>query len=223
MEPANSSTDFAYTDEQQRRILQIARQAVAATLRGEKVEIEIDPAERFLREPRGCFVTLHNRLGLLRGCIGSFDATQALGQNLVRMAAAATRDPRFVAQPVTVRELSELVIEVSVLTPMQPIDDPLKMRIGTDGIYIVGQRYYGQPISGCFLPGVAVEQGWDAAQTLSYCCAHKMGLAPDAWCPPTDLEFYVFQSVVMREGDSSGLGTGVRGPDGGGPKVDSGP
>ena len=46
------------------------------------------------------------------------------------------------------------------------------MRIGEDGIYI---KDTASGHSGWFLPQVAPEQGWDAEETLSYCCSHKMG------------------------------------------------
>jgi AMMECR1 domain-containing protein len=38
--------------------------------------------------------------------------------------------------------------------------------------------------SGCFLPEVATDQGWDAAEFLSQCCQGKAGLPPDAWRQP---------------------------------------
>lgn len=78
---------------------------------------------------------------------------------------------------------------------MQPIDDPRKMHLGIDGIYITGP--FRQ--SGCFLPEVAVEENWDVETTLTMCCAHKMGIAPDAWRDPTKLKFFVFQSTVISE------------------------
>ena len=69
-----------------------------------------------------------------------------------------------------------------------------QVRLGVDGIYI---RSHDR--SGCFLPQVAPEQGWDVEQTLTAGCAHKMGLAEDAWRAPTDLQFYCFQAIVFGE------------------------
>ncbi|MFA7237153.1 MAG: AmmeMemoRadiSam system protein A [Phycisphaeraceae bacterium] len=187
-----------YTPDQRRRILTIVRGAIAASLRDEHPRPELTETDAFLREPRGCFVTLHSQARDLRGCIGTFDASAPLIDHLIEMAGASAHDPRFTHAPVTPGELPRLHIDVSILTPMQPIDDPRKMRLGIDGIHIVGKRF-GSHVSGCFLPEVAPEQNWDVETTLSMCCAHKMGLAPDAWREPTKLKFFIFQSTVISE------------------------
>ncbi|MCG8617216.1 MAG: AmmeMemoRadiSam system protein A [Desulfobacterales bacterium] len=188
-----------YNAAQRRRILRIAREGMAEALAGGQREVDAGEDEGYLTESRGCFVTLHTRGGDLRGCIGTFAADGPLVETLVKMAGAVTRDPRFVTQPVTLAELDRLVIEVSVLTPLQPIDDPLGMRVGVDGIYITADRM-GSRVSGCFLPHVATEMGWDAEMMLSMCCAHKMGLDADAWREPGDMTFSVFQTEIIEEG-----------------------
>ncbi|MHB1158602.1 MAG: AmmeMemoRadiSam system protein A [Phycisphaerales bacterium] len=190
-----------YTPDQQRRIIDITRDAVAASLQQRRCQPTLTDADAFLHEPRGCFVTLHSASHDLRGCIGTFDASSPLIDNLIEMAGASAHDPRFTHDPVTLDELLRLHIDVSILTPMQPIDDPRKLRLGIDGIYIVDHSggHFGGHVSGCFLPEVAPEQNWDVETTLSMCCAHKMGLAPDAWREPTKLKFFVFQSSVISE------------------------
>jgi len=70
-------------------------------------------------------------------------------------------------------------------------DNPLSLRLGIDGIYI--KKGYA---SGCFLPQVATETGWDKEEFLSYCCAHKAGLTPDAWRDP-ETEVYLFTAEVF--------------------------
>ncbi len=185
-----------YTPDQQHEMLALVRDIVTDVLSARR------PARRptadypdYLQAPRGCFVTLHHRHGRLRGCIGTFDDAHPLIESLTEMAGAATRDPRFITNdPVVLAELNDLLIEISVLTPMQPMEDPLDLRIGTDGIYIRAADR-----SGCFLPQVAPEQGWDVQETLTFCCAHKMGLDANAWRPPTDLEFFRFQAIVFGE------------------------
>ncbi|MHC4995983.1 MAG: AmmeMemoRadiSam system protein A [Planctomycetota bacterium] len=186
--------------QEQLRILGIARNVVETAVQGfEPREPEVGVTEHFLHEKRGCFVTLLDLDGGLRGCIGTFEANEPLWRTVAQMAVASTRDPRFIyTRPVTERDLDNLYIEVSVLTPRQQIEDPLEMRIGVDGIVIEGE-VNGQKMSGCFLPQVAPEQGWDAKQTLEFCCAHKMGLAPDAWETEPGLRFHVFQSVIIDE------------------------
>ncbi len=60
--------------------------------------------------------------------------------------------------------------------------------IGEHGIYVVRGPY-----SGCFLPEVATDQGWDAEQFLTQCCTGKAGLPPDAW-RDKDTKVYLFTS-----------------------------
>ena len=127
----------------------------------------------------GCFVTLKNH-DRLRGCIGRFTSDKPLIELVVEMTkASATEDPRFIGNRVKASELNKLDIEISVLSPLQRIDNPLNLRLGIDGIYI--KRGFA---AGCFLPQVATETGWTKEEFLSYCCAHKAGLAPDAWKDP---------------------------------------
>lgn len=186
--------DQPYSEQAQRFMIDTAREAVHAAVCGESGPKVTDvPAE--LTEPRGCFVTLHNA-AQLRGCIGTFEADAPLIDNLIAMAGAAARDPRFTDDPVREDEVDALSIDVSVLTPREPINDPMDYVIGRDGQYVVGKRF-GSRIGGCFLPEVAAEQGWDVPTTLSMLCAHKMGLDPDAWRPPTKLQFFRFQSIKV--------------------------
>jgi len=139
----------------------------------------------------GCFVTLKNR-DRLRGCIGQFTSEIPLLEMVVEMArASATGDPRFFADPITADELEQLDIEISVLSPLKRTEEPLSLRLGVDGIYIKKGA-----TSGCFLPQVATETGWSKEEFLSYCCAHKAGLAPDAW-KDADTEVYLFTADVF--------------------------
>ena len=107
--------------------------------------------------------------------------------------ASATDDPRFVHQQITPDELAEVEIEISVLSPMRRIDDPLSIELGTHGIYIKkGWR------SGTFLPQVATEHNMTKEEFLSSCCSHKAGMAPDAW-KDKDTEVYVYTAQVFHE------------------------
>jgi AmmeMemoRadiSam system protein A len=177
-------------DTQKQTLLAIARDTVGAVVTGKPVpEPKSDEPE--LNAHCGCFVTLKNN-GRLRGCIGQFTSEKPLIELVVEMAkASATGDPRFLANPITARELEELDVEISVLSPLQRTDDPLSLRLGVDGIYIKRGR-----TSGCFLPQVAEETGWSKKEFLSYCCAHKAGLDADAWKEP-ETEVYLFTAEVF--------------------------
>jgi MEMO1 family protein len=96
----------------------VAREAIALHL----TQGRSDAAESSTALPRmPVFVTLRERGGSLRGCVGSLTAVEP---DVVRETArsavlAATRDPRF--PPVSGGELSALRIEVSVLMPDEAV------------------------------------------------------------------------------------------------------
>lgn len=177
-------------DEQKKTLLKVARDTVEAVIRRQKItKPESDDPE--LNAPCGCFVTLKNH-DRLRGCIGQFISDKPLIESIAEMAkASATGDPRFFSDPITAGELGKLDVEISVLSPLKRTDDPLSLKLGVDGIYIKKGR-----ASGCFLPQVATETGWSKEEFLSYCCAHKAGLAADAWKDP-ETEVNLFTAEVF--------------------------
>lgn len=177
-------------DKQKKTLLEIAKETLAAAVSGRAVyqKKSDDPQ---LNEKCGCFVTYKNDRQL-RGCIGHFTSDKPLIELVSDMAAAsATQDPRFVNDRITEDELDQIDIEISVLSPLKKPDDPLSLRLGADGIYIVnGYR------SGCLLPQVATETGWSAEEYLSYCSQHKAGLGPDAW-KDDETDVYFFTANVF--------------------------
>ena len=126
-----------------------------------------------LRTPAGAFVTLWKH-GELRGCTG-FTAPQApLYQTVLESGYNAARnDPRF--QPVRADELTELAIEVSVLTKPRRIDSYTEFQPGKHGIILDKDGR-----SAVYLPEVAPKMGWNREQTLDN-LAVKAGLPADAW------------------------------------------
>ncbi|MBI4580681.1 MAG: AmmeMemoRadiSam system protein A [Planctomycetes bacterium] len=172
-------------------LLTLARETIAAQLGGralpELPALASEPAEL-----GGVFVTLHNERRL-RGCIGRFNPDGGLAETVQAMAVATLGDPRFRHSPVASPELPELRIEVSVLSKMRRTTDPASLEPGVHGVYI---RRGGH--SGCFLPQVATELGWDRETFLSRCCADKAGLPPDAWKYP-DTEVHLFTSEAFEE------------------------
>jgi hypothetical protein len=141
--------------------------------------------------PRGVFVTLHKR-GQLRGCIGHMVADRPLAAQVAAMALqAAFEDPRFPS--VTQAELPGLEIEISVLTPMQPVSGPEAIVVGRHGVLLKkGGR------SAVFLPQVATEQGWGREEMLDH-LSMKAGLQAGAW--KDGAQFHTFEALVFGEGD----------------------
>jgi len=124
--------------------------------------------------------------------MGTLDPQIPLGE-AVRQAAvcAAVQDPRF--PPVTPAELTELDVEVSVLSDPVPMRNLADLEVGRHGVLV---RRHGQ--RGLFLPQVAVEHHLDREEFLSRCCAEKAGLPPDAWKKP-GTEVLLFTTEVFRE------------------------
>jgi len=180
------------TNEQKKTLLSVARNTVIAAIAG-KNPPKISSSDPVLGTHCGCFVTLKNK-GELRGCIGQFTSDKPLIELVGDMAvAAATGDPRFLHEPIAPKEVNDLDIEISVLSPLKKTDDPLSLRLGIDGIYI--KKGY---TSGCFLPQVATETGWSKEEFLSYCCAHKAGLKPDAW-KDKNTQVFLFTADIIEE------------------------
>ena len=177
-------------DIQKNILLKVAKDTVLAAVSGRPVfDPESDDPELLVEQ--GCFVTLKNG-DQLRGCIGQFVSDKPLIEMVCQMAVSSClHDPRFGGDRITETELAELDIEISVLSPMEKTDDPLSLRLGVDGIYITDGR-----TSGCFLPQVATETGWSVEEFLGYCCAHKAGLAFDAW-KHAETEVYLFTADVF--------------------------
>ena len=177
-------------DSQRKRLLQIARESITSYVKNGKKKSfsENDP---FLKENMGAFVTLHEN-GELRGCIGNMVGQGPLYQTVADMAIeAATGDPRFPA--LSAKEMDKIGIEISVLSPLKKVSGYKDVNIPGDGVLIKsGFR------SGVFLPQVATETGWDREEFLTYLCAQKAGIAPDAWKDP-NTEIYVFSAEVFGE------------------------
>ena len=82
----------------------------------------------------GVFVTL-KKFGRLRGCMGTLDPSQPIAAAIRHAArAAALTDPRFPA--LTLAELPDLTIEVSILSPPRPMKSLDELVIGTHGIIV---------------------------------------------------------------------------------------
>jgi len=182
------------TPEQRLELLSIARRAIRERVSGRSDSCPA-PADPTLRTPGAVFVTL-TRAGALRGCIGFVHAIRPLAEAIAHCAAsAATGDPRF--PPVTARELPEIRIEISVLSPLRPAADPADIRVGVHGLHISKDNRHG-----LLLPQVATEFGWDRETFLRQVCA-KAGLPQDAWRRGADLQVF----TVERIQDDRPLGT----------------
>jgi AmmeMemoRadiSam system protein B/AmmeMemoRadiSam system protein A len=188
-ETATATREEEAMNEMHKEALAAVRTTLEAVLAGRP-----RPALTF-RHPRfaekcGVFVTLKKH-GELRGCIGLLQGVEPLGEAIQEMAvAAATRDPRF--PQVTLDELKEIDIEISVLSPMIPVANLDEIVVGRDGLLLKkGFR------SGVLLPQVATEYGWDRDTFLEHLCL-KAGLPPGSHKAP-DAQLLRFTAEVFGE------------------------
>jgi AmmeMemoRadiSam system protein A len=170
-------------------LLALARAAIETRLGIVTIaEPEHTPA---LDRPGGAFVTVFVK-GELHGCVGLPEAREPLGQVVSYCAgAAAFGDPRF--PPVTLPDLKDLSLEISVLTPAEAVVDPAVVEVGRHGL-VVEQG----AARGLLLPQVPVEHGWTREQFLDQTCI-KAGLPPDAW--RRGARVYSFEALVFAEGE----------------------
>lgn len=170
------------------KLLWIARETLTEYLTtGTTPDCVVD--EPSLCQEVAVFVTLRRRDGELRGCIGRVEVSGPLYRTVQDCAiSAATNDFRF--PPVTAPELDDVIIEISALSPFQPVRSPDEIQVGKHGLLIrKGFRV------GLLLPQVASDRGWSRDEFLRALC-YKAGLPTDAW---RDADLYVFSAEVFEE------------------------
>jgi hypothetical protein len=186
------SPEHVYGKAERAALLALARDSIAAGLRGERYEVRLHEQAQTLRAHRASFVTL-NRRGRLRGCIGTLQARRALAVEVAAMAhAAAFSDPRF--PPLRSGEFAEVEVHISVLGEPEPIvfgsEDELLalLRPGIDGL-ILSEG----PRRGTFLPSV-----WEqlpAPREFLQRLKLKAGLEADYWSSRIQVERYTAESI----------------------------
>jgi len=163
--------------EQNRTLLHIAASVIRVCVGGKAGFFpEFDTTIR----PFGCFVTLHQKqTHALRGCVGRMGTNDPLFQLVRSAAASALQDPRFTNNPVVLSELNNLVLEISLLSPLTRKPNPLAFDPQSEGILLQFENRHG-----LFLPQVARDTGWTREQLLDRLCQEKMGLPAVAWRDP---------------------------------------
>lgn len=176
------------TETQKETLLRFARKSIRMYLGSETLPLFRDPDPVF-HGYSGAFVTLKKQ-GSLRGCIGHLEADTKLYRIVGKMAlSAATNDPRFT--PLDIRDVNDIHIEISVLTPYRPVPSFQDIVVGKHGVLLKKFGRYA-----VFLPQVAVEQGWDRDQMLDQLC-RKAGLEENCW--RRNANFEVFEALVFAE------------------------
>jgi AmmeMemoRadiSam system protein A len=188
--PQGKLSRSEFTNDERDLLLRLAHESILSAL--EERKIPLDPPTDHLAEPRGAFTTLYLR-GELRGCVGYVFPVSPVYRAVADTArAAAFEDTRF--HPVTLPEARDLEIELSILSPPQPISAEA-IEIGRHGLLITmaGHR-------GLLLPQVPTEHHWDRTTFLEQTC-RKAGLPLDAWKNGATIE--AFTAEVFGEKGSA--------------------
>ena len=181
-------SDPEFSPAERSLLLCLAHDSIFSALQAR--EISLEPPTPHLAEPRGAFASLY-LAGQLRGCVGYVLPTSSVYRAVAECArAAAFDDNRFA--PVTEEEAPHLNIELSILSPPQPIL-PEAIEVSRHGLLISqhGRR-------GLLLPQVPVERKWDRTTFLEQTCS-KAGLPLDAW--QKDATIQAFTAEVFSDKD----------------------
>jgi AmmeMemoRadiSam system protein A len=170
-----------------KELLGLSREVLKSELTGETFKIS-DLIKKKFDEKGASFVTLTIN-GELRGCIGSLEAYQMLWKDIVDNSInAGFNDPRF--NPISLKELEKIKIEISVLTKPEKLGIGLKVFDKIDEkMGIILKKGYNRAT---FLPQVWDELV-DKKEFLEH-LARKAGLGKDDW-KSSELEFYRVESV----------------------------
>jgi len=187
-ERQTEKVDFQLSDAEKKTLMIIARNTLEEHCRHHlKYKVDTADLSTTLNTNCGAFVTLHKK-GQLRGCIGRMIGNLPLYQMVQEMTiSAASHDHRFL--PVELNELSDINLEISVLSPMKKINDIAEIELGKHGIYIEEGFH-----TGVFLPQVATETGWSKEEFLGHCARDKACLDWDGW---KRANLYIFTATVF--------------------------
>jgi AmmeMemoRadiSam system protein A len=178
--------------ESRKTLLKLSRQVLENFVHGRGRRLEENGDPHLQSCDYGTFVSLHNH-DQLRGCIGTCFPERSLYLEVVEMTeAAASRDDRV--PPIAPGELGDIDIEISILSPLRLIEDPLSIETGTEGVYVACDTRKARAV---LLPQVAARFGWDTETFLSQTCL-KAGLPKGAWKWP-DIRISKFSALVFGE------------------------
>jgi AmmeMemoRadiSam system protein A len=168
-------------------LLRLAKETITKYVKNGSVP-EVVMNNKRLRANGATFVTIKTEEGMLRGCIGNIQPTMPLYQSVIHNAvSASSRDTRF--QPMKETDLEGIEVEVTILSPLEPLKNKKAVEIGRHGLYLVKDYR-----SGILLPQVPVEQGWDRITFLKQ-VSRKAGLSEDAW---KEADLYSFTAEIIK-------------------------
>jgi len=184
----HSEPSGEFSQEERISLLQLAHESILSAL--EEREISLDPPTPHFAELRGAFTSLYLN-GQLRGCVGYVLPSSSVYRAVAETArAAAFEDTRF--SPVTIAEAPHLQIELSILSPPEPIAAEA-IEVGRHGLLISTSFRRG-----LLLPQVPIEHHWDRVTFLEQTC-RKAGLPTDAWQKGATIEAFTAEIFGQKQ------------------------
>lgn len=183
----NESAPFELSISEKQSLLDVARHSAVCKVLGEPAEVLPIEAKGILAKKTGVFVSVYVS-GKLRGCLGRFSPDASLMQCVGELAASSvSNDYRF--EPIAEKELADLKIEISVLSPMRKISNIDEIVLGKHGVLIKKQGN-----AGTFLPQVAVQTNWTVEELLGHCARDKAHIGWDGW---KTADIYIYEGCVF--------------------------
>lgn len=179
---------FFVSEDEKKELLEKARIAITKFVQtGKRSKPSPTISSGILNKKAGVFISIYIN-NELRGCIGGFAQEKSLKHMTQEMAVSAACDSRFDA--VEKSELENMVVEISVLSPLKEINDIKIIELGKHGIFI------NQGLnSGTFLPQVAKKTGWNLKEFLGHCARDKAGIGWHGW---KTAEISIFEAVIFK-------------------------
>ena len=172
-------------------LLRCARNSIINALKNMD-EREVAPKE-YTSKHAGVFVTLRNKDGSLRGCVGTFlpSYENIWEETFYNARKAAFEDPRF--DPVTPAQMSDIRLEISVLGKPEKIINSFEYAKKLDpnvyGIIVTASRFK----KGLLLPGIEGVNTW---QDQIEICLRKGGIDLSE---PISIERFRVEKVVEED------------------------
>ena len=190
LQKSEEAMKFHLTEEEEMSLLEIARASIYENLNfSDPTFAKKSKISQALKKATGVFISVYCD-SELRGCIGRIESSIPLYESVKELAVnAAFHDARF--RSVTLEEIKDTRIEISVLTPLKRISSIEEIIPGKHGILI---RNHGR--SGTYLPQVATKTGWNAQQMVEHCAREKAGLNGDDL---KDADIFTYEALIFSD------------------------
>ena len=154
----------------------------------EQIPLNENEISLALKSKCGVFVSLYNN-GQLRACLGRFNSDEPLYSTIEDVTqSTALSDYRF--EPIKASEIDALKIEISVVSPLEPIDSIDLIELGKHGIYIKKGMN-----TGTFLPQVANKMDWTVEEFVGHCSESKARIGWYGW---KDADLFRYEAIIIH-------------------------